>query len=111
MMRWNDVVALALRLPGVVESTSYGRPAVKVRDKLLAAAGRDADHFVLHATVDEIEVLIETEPAAFYQTDHYRGWPAVLVRYAEADPERITALIVREWERRASRTQRAAHLG
>jgi len=107
-MGWDDVAAAALRLPGVERSTAYGRAAVKVRGKLLAAGGREEDHFVLRATLDEIEVLIETDPAAFYQTDHYKGWPAVLVRYAAADPERIAALIDREWARRASRAQLAA---
>jgi hypothetical protein len=61
--------------------------------------------------LDELDVLIETEPQVFFQTDHYRGWPAVLARYATADPARIAVLLERAWMRRASKAQRAAKAG
>jgi len=105
---WSAVVVIGLALPGVELGTSYGRPALKLRGKMLAAGGKSDEHFVLSATLDEIEMLKETEPACFFQTPHYEGWPAVLVRYAEADPERIAALVERAWQRGASRAQRAA---
>jgi hypothetical protein len=108
MIAWDDVVALGLALPGVELGTSYGRPALKLRGKMLAAGGKAADHFVLSATLDEVDMLKETEPASFFQTPHYEGWPAVLVRYADADPERIAVLIERAWERGASKAQLAA---
>jgi hypothetical protein len=108
MIGWDEVVALGLALPGVELGASYGRPALKLRGKMLAAGGKAPDHFVLSATLDEIEMLKETEPAVFFQTPHYEGWPAVLVRHAEADPERIAALIERGWQRGAFRAQLAA---
>jgi hypothetical protein len=107
-MTWDDVAALALALPGAVLTTSYGRPAVKVRGKMVVGSGKSADHCVLRATLDEIEILIATEPQVFYQTPHYVGWEAVLVRYAAADPERIAVLLERAWARHASPAQRAA---
>jgi hypothetical protein len=108
MIDWDAVVAIGLALPGVMIGTSYGRPALKLRGKMLAAAGKEVDHFVLSATLDEIEMLKETEPACFFQTPHYEGWPAVLVRYAEADPDRIAVLVERAWQRGATQAQRAA---
>jgi hypothetical protein len=108
VMTWDDVAALALTLPGTERSTSYGRPAVKVRGKMVAVTGKSDDHFVLAATLDEVDMLIETEPEVFFQTPHYVGWPAVLVRYASADPERLAVLIERAWARHASKAQRAA---
>jgi hypothetical protein len=108
MIDWDAVVAMGLAFPGVDLGTSYGRPALKLRGKMLAAGGKAEDHFVVSATRDEIEMLKDTEPACFFQTPHYEGWPAVLVRYAEADPERIAALIERAWQRGASKAQRAA---
>ncbi len=108
MMTWNDVVAIALALPGAAPGTSYGRDAVLVRGTMFVTRGRDDDHFVLRATLDEIAVLIATDPACFYQTQHYVGWPAVLVRYAVADPDRIAVLVERAWAGRASQAQRKA---
>jgi hypothetical protein len=108
MIDWDAVVAIGLAFPGVDLGTSYGHPALKLRGKMLAAGDKADDHFVLSATRDEIEMLKNTEPACFFQTPHYEGWPAVLVRYAEADPERIAVLIARAWQRGASKAQRAA---
>jgi hypothetical protein len=107
-MTWDDIVALALALPGTELSTSYGRPAVKVRGKMVVVTGKSDDHFVLPAPLDDIEVLIETQPEVFFQTPHYVGWEAVLVRYAASDAERIAVLIERAWARNASKAQRAA---
>jgi hypothetical protein len=104
MNDWNDVVRFATTLPGVEQGTSYGKPAVKVRGKTIAAAtGPDETSFVLQTTGEEKDVLIATDPATFWQTDHYRGWPAVLVRYGTAAHDRIEVLIARAWFDRASR--------
>ena len=109
MKDWNAVVARALALPGVEEGTTYGKPAVKLRGKMLAATtAPDVDSFVLHAAVAEKEVLIETEPETFWETDHYRGWPAVLVRYGTGADERIALVLTRAWWDRASKAQRSA---
>lgn len=106
-MTWDDVTAIALALPGAERSTSYGREAIKVRGKMIIVTGRSDDHFVLTATLDEIEVLMATAPGCFFQTPHYVGWPGVLVRYAAADAERVAVLIERTWARRASKAQKA----
>lgn len=107
-MNWDDIVALAMALPGAELSTSYGRPAVKVRGKMFVVTGKTDDHFVLSATLDEIDMLMETQPEVFFQTPHYVGWEAVLVRYAVADPARIAVLVERAWARKASKAQLAA---
>jgi hypothetical protein len=56
----------------------------------------------------EKELLIETEPKTFWETPHYSGYPAVLVRYASTSRERIEMVIQRAWWDRASETQRKA---
>jgi hypothetical protein len=105
---WDEVVAFACALPGVETGTTYGKPAVKLRGKMLAATtAPDPVSFVLHVPLDEKELLMETDSATFWETDHYRGWPAVLVRYGSADPERVKAVITRAWWDRASKAQRA----
>ena len=107
-MIWDDVVQLALALPGATRGTSYGRDAVLVRGKMFVVIGREPDHFVLRAGLDEVEMLMVTDPACFYQTPHYAGWPAVLVRLGDADGERIAVLVERAWAGHASVAQRKA---
>lgn len=107
MRDWAEVVATGLALPGVEQGTAYGKPALKFRGRMLAATtAPDDGSYVLHVALDEKEVLIETDPATFWETDHYRGWPAVLVRYGTPATDRIVALLARAWWDRATIVQR-----
>lgn len=101
---WNDVAAHALTLPDTVMGTSYGKPAVKVASngRVFIAPGREQDSFCLMIDRDTIEMLKATDPATFWQTPHYEGWPAVLVRHDSADPERVAAMIARARDQAAA---------
>ena len=90
MRDWAEVVAAGLALPGVEQGSRYGRPALLFRGRMLAATtAPDPASFVLHVALPDKEVLIDTDPATFWETDHYRGWPAILVRYGTAATGRI----------------------
>lgn len=104
---WAAVVDAGTALPGVELSVSYGKPALKFRGRTLAGTtAPEPDSFVLRVAADEKQVLIETEPSTFWETDHYRGWPAILVRYGSGATERITLLLSRAWWDRATAAQR-----
>lgn len=107
MKDWDAVVAYALTLPGVVTDSYYGSPVPKHHGKPLVAPGREPDSFALMIGVEEKAALIDTDPATFWETDHYRGWPAVLVRYGSGDRDRIEALIARRWWDVAKRAERS----
>ena len=47
MATWEDVRRLALALPEVAESATYGQPSWKVRDKLFAKNWRNIDYLVM----------------------------------------------------------------
>jgi hypothetical protein len=99
---WEEAVAFALDLPGTELSTSYGKPAVKVaaNGRAFLFPGHEADtSFGVSIDLDTIEMLKGTEPGTFWQTAHYEGWPAVLVRYEGKDPERVREVIehARDW--------------
>lgn len=107
MKDWDAVVKACAALPGVEQGTSYGKPALKFRGKTLAATkAPDPDSFVLHVTTEDKDVLIATDPATFWQTDHYRGWPAILVRYGHDASDRIALLLARAWWDQATKAQR-----
>ncbi|TXC72779.1 hypothetical protein FSB78_05615 [Sphingomonas ginsenosidivorax] len=97
MKDWDAVAAFALSLPETEVSTSYGQPAVKVRGKMFVSTGHEAGSFHVRSTHEEKALLIETDPATFWQTPHYETWPGLLVRYASGDAERIRVVIARAW--------------
>ena len=104
---WDEVAAFALSLPDTELSSSYGRPAVKLRGKAFVYPGREKGSFCLATPIGEKELLMETEPDTFWESAHYRGWPAVLVRYGSPSRERIEMIIERGWWDRATKAQRA----
>ena len=96
MKEWDEAVAFALTLAGTELSTSYGKPAVKVDGRAFLFTGREEEtSFGLALDLESVELLKETDPATFWQTPHYEGWPAVLVRYGGDDPERVRDVIRR----------------
>jgi hypothetical protein len=94
---WDEAVEFALTLPGTELSTSYGKPAVKVNKKVFLYTGREPDSFAVASPLGEKDMLMETDPDTFWETDHYRGWPAILVRYGSPERERIETVITRAW--------------
>lgn len=95
---WDGAVAFALSLPDTELSTSYGKPAVKVASNgraFLYTGHEDGTSFGIAIDLDTVEMLKATDPETFWQTPHYEGWPAVLVRYDSPDPERVRAMIER----------------
>jgi hypothetical protein len=99
---WEEAVAFALTLPDTELSTSYGKPAVKVASngRAFLYASREADtSFAVEIDLDTVEMLKETEPETYWQTPHYEGWPAVLIRYDSKDPDRVREVIgrARDW--------------
>ncbi len=96
--------AMIRRLPGAVESKSYGTPGFKVKNKLFARLHQKEDAIVvfLHS-VDEQQELIARDPLTYYITDHYQGYAAVLVR-PNVDDDEFLALLEHAW-RRVARKQ------
>lgn len=93
---WDEAVAFALTLPGTELSTSYGKPAVKVNGRAFLYTGREEEtSFGVAIDLDTVEMLKETDPGTFWQTPHYEGWPAVLVRYGSEDPDRVREIVMR----------------
>ena len=97
-----------LALPGITEAPSYGTPGLKVKGKFLARL-REPDVLVVVCPLDEKEFLIEADPAVFFETDHYKGWPAVLVRLSRIERETLKSLIERAWRIQAPTRVLAAY--
>jgi len=83
-IRVADVSRLLLDLPEVVEGTSYGMPSFLVNGHFLARFRDDDEVLVVRlSSIDDRDVLMQINPKAFFFTDHYRDYPAVLIRLAD----------------------------
>jgi len=100
---FETVRQLALGLPEVEETTSYGTHAFKVNGKLIARFHQDGDSLVLRIEFAAREVLMGANPETFYLTDHYRCWPWVLVRLSNVHPDELRELLEDAWRGRASK--------
>ncbi len=109
---WEDACAYALTLPDVAMAPWWGTPCPKINGKGLMSYAKQPGSFGLMVAQDEKVLLLETDPETFWQTDHYRNYPMLLVRYGTPACERIELYIQRAWWDRAKKAQRlAAGLG
>ena len=97
-MTFDEAVAYALTLPDTELSTSYGKPAVKIASNaraFLFTGHEQETSFGIAIDLDTKEMLMETDPATFWETPHYANYPAVLIRYDSPDPEHVKDTIER----------------
>jgi hypothetical protein len=102
---------IALALPGSEEGISYRTPAVRVSGKFLFRLREDGDTLALRIGFEEREMLIENDPKAFYLTDHYRDYPAVLVRLSAVRLDVLRAVLEQAWRQVAPPRLVAASAG
>jgi hypothetical protein len=94
---------LALAFPDVEEGTSYGTPGFRVGKKFLARLWEDGETLVIKCGDDERDFRMKADPDTFFITDHYRGYPTVLVRLSRVTEEDLKAVLEEAWRRQASK--------
>jgi hypothetical protein len=122
---WDDVARIALALPGTSERVSRDLRQWVVRDRLfvwerpLRRSDREAlgaaapGGPILGARVEHLvakEALLADDPAVYFTTPHFDGYPAVLVRLGEIGLSDLEELIVEAWLNRAPKRAVAAYL-
>lgn len=127
MAGWKDVEKIALALPEVAEEPTFGNRAWKVRKKLfvwerplrakereqLGDAAPPEDAPILGVRVPDEEAkgaLLESEPAIYFTTPHFDGYPSVLVRLERIPVKDLEEAIVEAWLSRAPKRVAAAYL-
>jgi hypothetical protein len=101
---WATVCRLALKLPGVEQGFSYGTPALRVRKRFLARLKEDGETMAIKIDFADRDVLLEMDPKAFYLTEHYRPYPAVLVRLKEVRRDVLQRLLEQAWRQQAPKS-------
>jgi len=97
-----DVVQeLARDLPDVEQSTGRGAPSLKVCGKLLTCPAlhksAEPNSLMVRIGFDQRAELIAGDPDVYYVTDHYVGYPSVLVRTSRIDRESLRGLLFSAW--------------
>lgn len=71
-MRQDEFRALALAFPEVVEGANMGSTYFKANGKDLARLLGDDRVMLTGVPIEEIEMLVEAEPATFWADNHYK---------------------------------------
>lgn len=99
MATWEDVVAVASKLPRVEESTwNRSAPSLKVAGRSFARVRSEAEGgLVLMCDLTEKVALLATGDPAFFTTSHYDDHPSVLVHLDLVDENQLAELVVEAW--------------
>jgi len=97
-----------LPLPEISEGTSYGTPALLVKGKSFIRL-KDPGTLVLLCPLEQKELLIEMAPHIYFETDHYKGWAAVLIRLAAISDAELSQRLAEGWRHRAPKRLAAAY--
>jgi len=98
-----------LGLDDVAIGTTYGSPALRVHDRPFASIKED-DLMVLHCPIEVKEMLMEMAPDIYFQTDHFKGWPGLLVRLDVITDEELSLRLEDAWRFKAPRRLAAKRL-
>lgn len=102
MVDEHDVRDIALSLPDVtgddgfsyhLGKTGIAWPYMERVQPKKARVPRNDIFVVRVADEDDKQALLQGEPGIFFTTDHYDGYPAVMVRLAEIDKGRLIELL------------------
>lgn len=94
---------LLLALPGVEEGPCYGTPGFRIRRTFLARLRDREETLVVKCGFDERDFRMQADPGTFFTTDHYRGYPTVLVRLSTVQVADLRALLEHAWRLLAPR--------
>lgn len=115
MASWEQIVRIGRELPEVSVDDWYNSPALKVRKKGFARMWTDREHvrhgvdraetpvLVVMCDADEKAALLDTHSSLF-ETPHYEGHGAMLVRLADVDGELLEEVIENAWRQKAPKT-------
>jgi hypothetical protein len=92
---YDKVLAYALTLPDTEPGSVYGKPtAMLPNGRGFVFVGHEPQtSFVAWVDAGLRDILMETEPETYWQSRHYNGTTAILVRFDSADPDRVRHVI------------------
>ena len=111
---FDDIVAMTADLPMVGVGTNYGTPAVQVKGKAFCrmwdanryvkAGVTDTEVLVVFSELEAKDEILAAFPDMAFETDHYTGYGAFLVRLADVEPDLLADWLEESYRLRAPKT-------
>ena len=92
MVEFNDLIVFARKFPDVGESTSYGTPALKLKNKLLVRLREDNATIAMVASGQDIEALPQISPDIFSVPPHYAGYGMLVIDLRKVQKQELENL-------------------
>jgi hypothetical protein len=91
---------IALSFPEASEKPSYGKPSFFIAKKFFTRLRAEDNSLVLVVDgMDQRDMMLELDPATYHITDHYKDYPAVLVRMERITPDELHIMLERRWRK------------
>lgn len=89
---------IALSFPEASEKPSYGNPAFFIAKKFFTRWRKDDNALVFVVdSMDTRDMMLELDPRTYFITDHYKDYPAVLVRMERISTDELQQMLERRW--------------
>jgi hypothetical protein len=104
------VEAIGRTLPDVEVTTTWGKPALKVRGKMFVCiashTSAEPNTLVVMMDFEARDALLADDPDTYYLKDHYVGYPCVLVRLSRVRADALRDLVTSAHRLMAARTRK-----
>ena len=91
---------IALSFPEANEKPSYGKPSFFVAKKFFTRLRAEDNSLVFVVEgIDQRNMMLELDPKTYHITDHYKDYPAVLVRMEHITADELRTMLERRWRK------------
>jgi hypothetical protein len=91
---------IALSFPLANEKPSYGKPSFFIAKKFFTRLRAEDNSLVFVVDgMDQRDMMLELDPQTYHITDHYKDYPAVLVRMERITPDELGAMLERRFHK------------
>ena len=95
-----ELKKIALSFPEANEKPSYGKPSYFIAKKFFTRLRKEDNSLVVVVDgMDQRDMMLELDPATYHITDHYKDYPAVLVRMEHITPVELRRMLEHRWRK------------